>query len=529
MNVLDRCIGWAVPQWGVRRARARIALGMVRSYEAAKVARDSNRLPAPATGANAETRFALPKLRNLSREAYRNSPIVRKAVRTLAGKIVHTGIEPRPNTGNAKLDDEIRSAFDAWFPDCCFERGRDFFNTQWTAVHEMLEAGEVLTERAILKNRGATVPLKFRPMEADHLDHTRNERRLDGSIVVQGVEKDADGAETNYWLFPRHPGEDWIDGGRSFVSDPHRAADIVHMFDRTRFGAVRGVPWCHAILDELRDLGDYRAAERMRKKLEACQVGVLIDTSSSDGLKHGATGLTDQQGNPVDSFEPGSLLVSNGATDIKFNNPTVNPDHAGYVYQGLQFAAAGTLMTYELLSGDLSKVNYSSIRAGLTSLNEVVEQIQWLVVIPMDCRPKWRWFIDAAYLAGRISRRHYGVEWATPKVASADPLKDFLADLGEMRAGLLPPQRASARRGYDWRSNIKDYAAFNAAVDKAGLVFTCDPRKVTETGAASGVDPTDGASDPAARALSVARTAITILRAENDPEAGALEEAIFGN
>jgi capsid protein len=42
--------------------------------------------------------------------------------------------------------------------------------------------------------------------------------------------------------------------------------------------------------------------------------------------------------------------------------------------------AAGVGLTYELLTGDLSQVNYSSIRAGLIEFRRRMEALQWQVL-----------------------------------------------------------------------------------------------------------------------------------------------------
>ena len=51
--------------------------------------------------------------------------------------------------------------------------------------------------------------------------------------------------------------------------------------------------------------------------------------------------------------------------DIKFNQPAATGGHGEYKRASLHTISAGFGIAYELLTGDLSQVNYSSIRAGL--------------------------------------------------------------------------------------------------------------------------------------------------------------------
>jgi len=51
--------------------------------------------------------------------------------------------------------------------------------------------------------------------------------------------------------------------------------------------------------------------------------------------------------------------------DIKFNQPAATGGHGEYKRANLHTISADFRVAYELLTGDLSQVNYSSIRAGL--------------------------------------------------------------------------------------------------------------------------------------------------------------------
>jgi hypothetical protein len=54
--------------------------------------------------------------------------------------------------------------------------------------------------------------------------------------------------------------------------------------------------------------------------------------------------------------------------DVRFATPGASGGYAEYMRVQLHAIAAGMGLTYELLTGDLSQVNYSSIRAGLIEL-----------------------------------------------------------------------------------------------------------------------------------------------------------------
>jgi capsid protein len=64
-------------------------------------------------------------------------------------------------------------------------------------------------------------------------------------------------------------------------------------------------------------------------------------------------------------FEPRLIAYARDGKDIKFNQPATTAGVAEWLRAQLQIIAAGFRLRYELLTGDLSQVPYSSIRAGL--------------------------------------------------------------------------------------------------------------------------------------------------------------------
>ncbi|MEO5375972.1 MAG: phage portal protein [Alphaproteobacteria bacterium] len=91
--------------------------------------------------------------------------------------------------------------------------------------------------------------------------------------------------------------------------------------------------------------------------------------------------------------------------------------------------AASLFFSGPLLTGDLSQVNYSSIRAGLLEFRRRIEQLQWQVLVPGLCRPVWRRFIDTAQAAGVLGPGEIDAEWTPPRFEAVDPLKDVQADV----------------------------------------------------------------------------------------------------
>ena len=160
----------------------------------------------------------------------------------------------------------------------------------------------------------------------------------------------------------------------------------------------------------------------------------------------------------------------------------------------LHAIAAGVGLTYELLTGDLSQVNYSSIRAGLLEFRRRMEALQWQLLVPGLCRPVWQRFVATSQAIGALPDGVIDAEWTAPRFEAVDPLKDIQADILAVRAGLMTLKEAIARQGYDPAQVLAEIGETNAALDALGIVLDTDPRKATKTGAAKPLmeDPQDG-------------------------------------
>jgi lambda family phage portal protein len=163
--------------------------------------------------------------------------------------------------------------------------------------------------------------------------------------------------------------------------------------------------------------------------------------------------------------------------DVRFAAPAASGGYPEYMRIQLHAIAAGLGLTYELLTGDLSQVNYSSIRAGLIEFRRRMEALQWQVLIPCLCNPVWSRFVQVAQAAGSLPAGTFGVEWTAPRFEAVDPLKDAKADIMSVRAGFMTLKEAIARNGYDPSDVLMEIADTNARIDELDLVLDSDPRR----------------------------------------------------
>lgn len=496
VNLLDRFIAELSPRSGIRRVAARQAfetLAKQRSlssgYEGASTGRRSAKWKPRSTSADVEIARDGRRLRDRMRDLVRNSPHGSEGVEVWVDYLVGEGIEARADTGDEKRNQKLNELWAAWTAVCDADTPDGFNALQALSVREMVEGGDVFIRMRPRRLRdGLPVPLQLELLEGDHLDESKNAgSNPSGGRTVRGIEYDAIGRRAAYWLFKDHPGESGL-YLKSLESRRVPAAEVIHLFKRDR-KQQRGAPWGASIIPKIRDDDNWLEAELERKKIEACLVAFVSDaepgdepiTPAADGAASG-DGATDAYGNPVEEFQPGLIAYLRGGKRVDFNDPKSAGGVAEWDRVIAHKIAEGWGIPYELLTGDLSQVNYSSIRTGLVKYKRRVGRYQWQLVIPRLCQPVWDWFVAAAYAAGLYDEPTAKVLWTPPAFEEVDRTKEALADLMEMRAGTLTMPEAIARKGYNPVEQVNEIAEFWKIIDALGLVFDSDPRKVSRAG-----------------------------------------------
>lgn len=500
MNFIERAIGAVAPGVALRRLRNRVALEYASKlegrserfgFDGATAGRRTHGWYAPSSDANVELMGALIWLRNRSRDLARNNPHAANALEQLTGSTVGTGIVPQAKTGNRKIDETIDREWPYFVEQCDTPQRLDFYGMQALNMRSTAESGEgIVRYRPRLPQANLRVPLQLQLLEADFLDQTRTMGLVNGH-VMQGVQFDDMGRRVAYWLFSYHPGGVLILNPRGgIISQPVPADQILHSYRQLRPGQVRGIPWLAPSMMAFRDLDDYRDAEGVRKKIEACVAAFVTQQEGISGSPLGVKGSDPLMRQQVESFQPGMIEYLKPGQDVKFNNPMASGGYREYVTAEAQRIAAGIGMPPELMTGDMSQTTYSSWRGGMLSFRQTVEGYRWLTLVPMFCQPVRKRFIDTLVLQGKIppaaledpKLNIYATNWTAPKFESVDPLKDTMSDLKRIRMGVLTLTEAIAQNGYDPDQQLAEIARINAKLDKLEIILDCDPRNVTDRG-----------------------------------------------
>lgn len=509
-------------------------LSAIGGYDAAKTVRSKSNWTLQDQGPNATVAANGQNLRARARDLRRNNGTAARICNVLARSVVGTGILPRaveeapravdPADGTRKpasrratrLQKQANAVWKAWG-----KKGVADIEGQHTldALTVILAAawigdGEVFCRRRWDKSAGP-VPLRLQVLEADMLDEGKNgtltaQRALaTGGFetvttgrIIQGIELNASGRRTAYWFREQHP-SDGATSGYSYTSVRVPAEDVIHLFLPLRPGQLRGLPFIAPAMVTMRDLGDFQGYELIRKKTESLVVGVATSPANNDvePAIDPVTGavvpvfpsVRNAAGDVVASMSAGAFLNVQDGTDIKFNSPQISSNYGELTKLYNQGIAAACDVTYEDATSDLSKVNYSSFRAGRIQFNAHIDALQWLWFIPTVMDTLWLWCMEAANLTGAIPKAIIPVEWATPKRLSVDPLKDIAATEAAIQAGLLLQEDAQAELGYDPALFRERRGAEVRADFDEGVVYTTSQ---PQPGARRELPPPEPPADP---------------------------------
>jgi lambda family phage portal protein len=427
------------------------------------------------------TLAANPTLRGRQRTMVANNAWLASGVASHVAAAVGCGIKPQSLHPGPEMRARLHRMWNTWVDRADIEGRADFYGLTAAVVRAMIVDGETFVR---LETVGRN--LRLRHIPAEQVDSAYTLAVPGGGRIIGGVEFDASGVRVAYHVFRDPLGDPFP---QAFALERVRvpAADMLHLFDPLWPGQVRGTSPLATILLRLHELDQLEDAQLVRIKLGAMLAGFI---KKDDGSGAGFQGKQDSSVLEA-GLEPGTLKVLPEGADVTFSEPVEPGNVTEWIKLQLHALAAGIGVTYEQLTGDLSGVNYSSIRAGLVEFRRRIEALQHNVIVFQFCRPVWRRLVQLAMLRGELPddgnpetfEASCAVNWIPPGWDWVDPEKDARADAQAIAAGLKSRREVVAARGYDVEQLDAEIAADRAREKRLGLDFgppSVPPQKPVE-------------------------------------------------
>lgn len=444
------------------RAIHNYKVGGKRSFYAGMVDLLTNSFKGTGLSINESLRINLAKMRHRSRELVHDNDYGKKFISMVKVNVIGAkGIKLQAKLKNDdgspdKLDNDALE--DGWedfstMKYCTVTGKLSMLDVDRISIAAVACDGECLIR--IVKRNIYKYGIALQLIEADRLDTTLNQSEKGKNRIVMSVELDEFDVPIAYYILTKHPSETvYSFNGKKY--DRILAPEIIHLFLPERIAQARGIPWMHASIRRINMIGGYEEAELVAARAGASKMGFLY-TETGEEYK----GDDNKDGTIIEDAEPGTIRQL--PKNMKFE--PYDPQHPtgafNFFMKGvLQGAAAGLGISYTGYTGDLTAVNYSSIRAGLIEERENWRVIQGWYIEHAKAR------IYEAFLIGALSRglivnesgvklplsrkdRFLNVRWQARGWAWVDPLKDQQANDAAVAAGHRTNSSIVAAQGED--------------------------------------------------------------------------------
>ena len=432
---------------------------------------------------------------------------------------------------------EVETKFTLWAesPSCYVDAQR--INTLTSlvrlAIAQFTTTGEVLASAEYPRDRKPfrTAILMLDPDRLDTPPTTR-----EGPYMSMGVEKDRFGAPVAYHIRDNHPGDvfitrnSWTRVAKSYGWGREK---IIHIFEQSRANQSRGVSSMGAALKEARITKRFREVTLQNAVLNATYAatieselpselvfqalgGAQLDpTSVAKALSAVAGGYMTAHGAYADSAD--NLLIDGIKVPHLLPGMKLNlhsPSQGGLIGTDfeqslLRYIAAILGVSYEQLSKDYSKTNYSSARAAMNETWKTMQSVKRNVADRFASKV-FRLWLEEAIAIGEITSiprnapgfwdgmnadAYTTCEWIGASRGQIDELKETQAAVLRLTMGLSTYEDEHARLGKDYRKVFTQIEREQKEIKKREIILTGHQEMMAALTPSNGADNPDGSGD----------------------------------
>jgi len=455
---IDCVIAIFAPQYALKNAAARSQFS---AWEGAGRGRFLGGWNTSAADCNDDIAMDLPTLRNRAIDLAKNEGLIAGAFREKADQVIgKSGVMPQARISHEalgisedaaeKLNSQAEAAFARQAPYLDITGMQSFAGLQWSAYH----GKEMTGEAVLLVRNGDGDPRRPYPIALQEIDPSRlGDSFRWGSTDALGVKTDANGMPISY-SFKDANGESKIIPAR----DEDFNELVLHFFDRSRPGQLRGVPRIAPVIKLAKFLHEIQMNEVIAQRI-ARAFAVAIESPNAYAMQQAMTAEETDDGVAIEEHNPGIVMYLNpgeSVKDISQSRPGATFDQ--FMQRILRTFAAAIGIPYEALAKDYAQVSFSSARAAIMDARRHYLSEQQKIGVLFQ--PIYARIVELAWLAGDFevddfykNRAIYtAAEWVPTGWTWVDPVKDVQASLLGIAGGLTSEHVEIANRGFDWRT-----------------------------------------------------------------------------
>lgn len=427
---------------------------------------------------NERSEQAFVKELKASHHLLRNNPVVRIGATRFRASCIGGGAKPvfSPTLFPA----EFITAFEQWTHYCDFSGHSNFAGVQaLAAMTAVIEGRGFIVRRRTLDY----IPLRLEVVSPVCLA-TNLEKSGKGSYVRGGILYSKNGRAKKYafYKYPQgHP--DFDEEAVNWIP----AEDVIDIRDVFHPGQSSAQPWITAGADFAQQYKDNQTVEtKSRMKRQGQQVFALQEDTTPQQASGPPT--VGGQKTPQKLAHKAGDITFVKAKDIKTASPAeIAGNYKEHNSQVLRMIAGLFMIPFEMLTGDLTQVNYSSIRAGMINHRRCIGQFRTIYLEPALNRIVG-WFCDAYHLTKNPPLPEYFDNpyayicptWVWPEWEEIDPLKAAKALVLELQQDITSLEKIANQRGNTLDQHLDSVQRSKEAAQARGLEANSEPAEMKD-------------------------------------------------
>lgn len=377
-------------------------------------------------------------------------------------------------------------------------RGQTFGGLVGMAYRSLLMNGAALAAMLWLDRGPGIYRTAVQLIEPDRLSNPQD--RPDSDTLRGGVALDAYGAQIGFHIRKRHPGDALLGfTGDEYVWEfvPRETAwgrpSMIHAYDPERVGQNRGKSIFAPALEVLKQLSRFRSSEldsallnsifaaTVESPFDPTFLGEAEDVNVDAWNGYQASRASNASAQPIKLSGGGKIPRLFPGEVLKFHTAgRAAAAFEAFEAATLRHVAAATGQTYEQISKDWSKVNYSSARGALLQAWQgfyarrerfgadfpTLIYVCWLeeAIDRGDVKlPPGAPSFHAAFAA------YTACQWIGPAMPMIDALKEADAIGRRLELGITTLEREAASQGLDWQDVLEQQAREQRERARLGL------------------------------------------------------------
>lgn len=408
-----------------------------------------------------------------------NNPIVQALAGKFENFVVGSNPQVTPASSDTKWNAKAKTWWDEWSRLCDLTSRQHLSTLLSLAAREWFIDGEifiVLTQGREVLQDGRLVRRPRIQLIESHLCQTPPKLE-DRDDIIDGVQVDQNGRPIAYFFAE----ED--EQGKLTFGNPTDAQFVIHIFEPSRAGQVRGISFFHSVLNELHDLDDLHMLEMSAAKVNSERVFEIqnqtgeLPTSLADLTRSRATRSTTINTGATVSEDVSSYYreaLPNGRVVVTRKGDKIN-QHAGerpsvvtrdYWRYKTELVCAGVEIPYcivfpDTMQGTMYRGALDMATSFFRSRHTVIAEV---------IRRLWEYAIGFA-VRNDVELSDPPADWRNvsvlpPRAPNVDVGRNAAAEETALKDGRLNYDLYYGPLGLAWRDELKKYDEQLAFIDK---------------------------------------------------------------